>query len=481
MCTCQAKIKIKRMKADYKSKVSYDKLLDIAFFKIFSEYFNILKQNVNIQKEHNITDVTFFRHKNFLEQIELQDYTGETNIRFKLNGEYFNFCFDKYRQNDEYYHALVIKSINALLVRGNTIYEKIFKFAVSISNLRGEYIEMPRGRFQWNVKELEPRGFNDIFLPNKLLEDLQLYKDVAITKNKLMRYLMVGEPGTGKTESTLVLANVLKAKGITILKTPVDSWLIEKIQLAEALAPTIIIFDDLDLSIGSRSSGGYSPKELQQFLDTMDGTDKIDKSVGIIATTNSAKLLDLAAQRPGRFEKILSFDLLTKRNIGNIILKSLRYNCEKPDIKLYYNKEVVKLFYKAKSSGAYIFNLINVLNLKVEMMGNKEITKEWIVNEITKEIEASNVLKTKDHLNDPKGALKGLGYGKNENGGGAEYEKDCDYEYGLIVDNEFCITDISVKCDEPVEWDESNECECLETSKEPCVHIIRQNSNDSRM
>jgi len=246
---------------------------------------------------------------------------------------------------------------------------------------------------------------------------------------------MVGNPGTGKTESTLVIANELKKQGVTIIKTPVDNFLKEKIELAEALAPAILIFDDLDLSIGSRTGGGYSPKELQMFLDVMDGTDKISKNVGIISTTNSSKLLDLAAQRPGRFEKILVFDKLTKKNIGNIILKSLKYNNANINInKLFFNKRIVDKFYEAKVTGSYIYNSINMLNLKSEML-DFNITVDWVMKEIVIELENTKQLRNKDHLTETlTNNSKTIGFGETFNDSDLESTEEPGYDVDEVVE-----------------------------------------------
>ena len=49
--------------------------------------------------------------------------------------------------------------------------------------------------------------------------------------------------------------------------------------------------------------------------------DKLPKDVGIVATTNAAHLLDLAAQRPGRFDKVLLFDKLNEQflSLANLV------------------------------------------------------------------------------------------------------------------------------------------------------------------
>lgn len=451
---------------NYSSKIIWETVTNYAFFKIFSDYFNILKCNPKICKEHEITDLTFFRQKEFMNNIELPNYMGETNIRFKWKKILINMSFDRYKQGGEYYYTIFMNSENEIEIRGDEVFKKIRNNAISISNLKGKYIEMNRGEFTWEIKELEKRDLNDIFLPKKLSDDLNLYTDVFFKKDRLMRYLMVGNPGTGKTESTLVLSNILKKGGVTIIKTPIDNHLKDKVEFAEILSPSILIFDDLDLAIGSRSKGGYSPKELQTFLDVMDGTDKISKSVGILATTNSSQLLDLAAQRPGRFEKVLSFDILSKRNIGDIILKSLRYNSDNSKNRtLFFNKKVVDLFFDKGVTGSYVYNSISMLELKSELT-DSEINLDWVLEEMNHELKNADQLRGKDHLKLELSREKAsLGFG-NGNGDGSGEMEEPDYD-------EISEDDIDL------EWPD----ECAEDQPvhaEEADPAVRRDSSDTR-
>jgi SpoVK/Ycf46/Vps4 family AAA+-type ATPase len=177
----------------------------------------------------------------------------------------------------------------------------------------------------------------------------------------------------------------------------------DKIELAELLAPCIVIFDDIDLSLGSRKKGMVSGG-LAQFLDVLDGTEKIRKDVGIIATTNSLELLDMAAQRPGRFDKLLSFDSLTKSNIKNIILKSLKYNFEidenSPEVAPFITSFVVDKFHQSRVTGSHVYNTTKMLYLRIQTLELENITSEWVVNEIKLELDTLARIRKTDYLND---------------------------------------------------------------------------------
>jgi len=191
---------------------------------------------------------------------------------------------------------------------------------------------------------------------------------------------------THNTESTRAISNILNKKGVTIIKTNICEEIKNKIDLAKILAPSLIILDDIDLYLGDRNHGMISPI-LGLFLDVLDGVDKLPSNVGIIATTNAPHLIDLAAQRPGRFNKLLFFDDLTKDNIKSVILKSLNSmndefnNITKNDIKTLTDDKLINFFKDDGSTGAFIYETIKNLKFKTEIMGS-ELNISTIIDEI---------------------------------------------------------------------------------------------------
>ncbi|TAE50682.1 MAG: hypothetical protein EAY69_01310, partial [Cytophagales bacterium] len=90
---------------------------------------------------------------------------------------------------------------------------------------------------------------------------------------------------------------------------------------------------------------------------------------GILATTNSLWLVDAAAQRPGRFNKILSFGELNKQNIKSIIIKSLK-NAEMEDFNILADDDIVEVYAHNETTGAYIYNMTQMLanQIDIEML-----------------------------------------------------------------------------------------------------------------
>jgi hypothetical protein len=295
------------------------------------------------------------------------------------------------------------------------IFKYLYFLAILRSDVKGSFVTFKSGSSGWEKMDLESRDFNDIFLPDEILEDLVLFCDIYKDRKELQRLLMVGHPGTGKTEASLVLANELKKMGVTIFKTPIDKLFKFKVELAEILGPTIIILDDLDIALGGRNGGGFS-ELLGVFLDVLDGTNKISKKVGILATTNASQILDLAAQRPGRFHKTLIFDNLTKDNIRDIIYKSLdkNFNLKKTNkaTQLYVANEIIEKIHKAKLTGAHVYNLTEQMRLKFEV-GKKEVNLKELVKYIDNELASLDKLKNNNYLErtlTPESSGTGMGF-----------------------------------------------------------------------
>lgn len=392
----------KSFEEKFEMQLNFSMSSNVAVFKIFSDFFNIIYQNKEKQALYEIEMIGLV-HEKFVDNINLYSNIGNKEVFFKFLGLTVKMLFSKFKSNGEIYHEIYLTSPELSNYKQDYIYQELFARALKESDLTGSYLTMSAGNFEWSIKELEQRDMNDIFLPSNQKEDLEMFVKIFLNKKNILRYLLVGVPGTGKTESCLVLMNELKKHNVTIIKTPVCGRIKEKVELAVLLKPCVIIFDDLDLSLGSRNTGGFS-NMLQAFLDILDGTDKLPKDVGILATTNSAALLDLAAQRPGRFDKVMMFDELTKENIEKIIKKSLRFNfnlIDENEVKVFTHKKVIDKFFSNKVTGAHIYNSISMMKLKSDVNAEDfKVSVEWILSEIDNEIKILDKIKKEQKIGD---------------------------------------------------------------------------------
>ncbi|MEJ2707373.1 MAG: ATP-dependent zinc metalloprotease FtsH [Anaerolineales bacterium] len=135
--------------------------------------------------------------------------------------------------------------------------------------------------------------------------------------------LLVGPPGTGKTLLARAVAGeagvpFYSMSGSDFMEVFVGvgaSRVRDLFKQAKENAPGIIFIDELD-SIGRKRGagigGGHDEREqtLNQLLSEMDGFEP-KQNVIVMAATNRPDILDVALQRPGRFDRQVTVDTPT--------------------------------------------------------------------------------------------------------------------------------------------------------------------------
>jgi len=150
----------------------------------------------------------------------------------------------------------------------------------------------------------------------KIIQPLQnpdLYK--AYGKKIGGGILLYGPPGCGKTFIAKATAGEINAKFINIgLHDILDMWMgnSEKnlhgiFEMARQNTPCVLFFDEVDAMGASRSDMKQSGMRhvINQFLAEMDGVERDNEGVLILAATNAPWSVDGAFRRPGRFDRII--------------------------------------------------------------------------------------------------------------------------------------------------------------------------------
>lgn len=123
--------------------------------------------------------------------------------------------------------------------------------------------------------------------------------------------LFYGPPGCGKTYIARKVALMLKHNFVEFKPSDLASIYVhgtqEKIgeifKQAQASAPTLLFFDEIDAFIPRRADGLYQhySAEVNEFLSQMNDCAK--RSILVIGATNYVNRVDEAVRRPGRFDK----------------------------------------------------------------------------------------------------------------------------------------------------------------------------------
>ena len=148
--------------------------------------------------------------------------------------------------------------------------------------------------------------------------------------------LLFGPPGVGKTSIGRALAHRLKGKVFRVREVWALRDLVETFARAEANAPSVVFFDDIDVLL-HRSKVAWGGGEMFRFLlSKMDGMTsyraKNGKHVTIIMTCESPKTLPEALVRSGRIELWLKLERPTGRQRWEILQK-LAGECPEPELR----------------------------------------------------------------------------------------------------------------------------------------------------
>jgi ATPase family associated with various cellular activities (AAA) len=184
---------------------------------------------------------------------------------------------------------------------------------------RGRVLEVGGG---WggmtiDVRELPNVERDGIVLPAGVLERIErqalTFAEEADRLREAGRHikrglLLHGAPGTGKTLTAMYLANRMPQRTVVILTGAGLEAISPACQLARALAPSMVVMEDIDLVALDRDE--YTSNTLLfQLLNEMDGLQS-DLDVIFLLTTNRPDRLEQAlAARPGRVDMAVELPL----------------------------------------------------------------------------------------------------------------------------------------------------------------------------
>lgn len=131
--------------------------------------------------------------------------------------------------------------------------------------------------------------------------------------------VLEGKPGTGKTMSLRWLKNQALKNDIHFHSfDSAQEFLREKDEYFED-NKKIFVFEDFDTALLDREKTGNTPNDvLGQVLNTLEGINQIQDTVSVF-TTNKIGVFDSAFIRPGRIDKVITYQLPLRDNIREFI------------------------------------------------------------------------------------------------------------------------------------------------------------------
>ncbi len=143
------------------------------------------------------------------------------------------------------------------------------------------------------------------FLLNEEFRNYCRKKNIKLKRGVILE----GKPGTGKTLSIQWLKHEASKHNIRITNFKnIDSFLKNQDEYYQE-NKSIFVFEDFDAALRDRKETSDAPNQvLAQVLNTLDGIDKIEDVVSIF-TTNKINMFDDAFLRPGRIDKVITYQL----------------------------------------------------------------------------------------------------------------------------------------------------------------------------
>jgi len=249
---------------------------------------------------------------------------------------------------EELYSIELTNLLIKLAIRNSGYYGKFLKLSLPQENIE---------RTKFKVLPPPPITLDDIYFKDK--SDLEDFIEAVKRKNQGLRYLFIGEPGTGKTDTVkAIIAECLKSDGITVIEVDASCMIPLNVifEFAEIFSPVLLCIDDIDLLVGTRDKL-FSARELSSALQALDGFVENENHY-LIATTNDRRLVDFALRRPGRFDLIMEFSELDPEFYPNLVLR------ESKDGRLrevFKDEKVRKKLSNLKVTGAFIVTLVKHL------------------------------------------------------------------------------------------------------------------------
>ncbi len=257
---------------------------------------------------------------------------------------------------------LIVSGRGIESLRTSELTETLIKEAIANSGYFGKIIRLSYNPIEEKIsfRVIPPPEvtLDDIYLKNK--DEIMDFIEAVSRGTGTLRYLFVGEPGTGKTETIKAIISECArlSKKLTIIITDAGCHvpLHRVFEYAEIFSPAVLCIDDIDLLIGSRESR-MSPSNLAVALQSLDGFLTRD-DIFLLATTNDRNLVDHALRRPGRFDLIIEFGALHPDFYSNIVYRETK---DEKLASLFNEKEIKGRLLTLKPTGAFLVILVKYL------------------------------------------------------------------------------------------------------------------------
>ena len=360
----------------------------------------IIKSQQNVQKINWLELKKMIKENNNISKIELHDNKiariYQDNMTYIMTINDNKYTQDKIETLDE---NIIIENIPQNPLQGilTTIIPSALFFGLFLYLMRRQQGGM-MNIFKNEAKVIEEKTgikLTDIAGLHQTKKDVLEFSEIVMKPERYLKLgtkiptgiLMEGPPGTGKTMLAKAIADKFDSKfylinGSDFIQPIVGTGTMkvkELFKTARENKPAIIFIDEIDAIGKSRNTGksvGNDERDniLNSILVEMDGFED-NSEVLIMGATNRVDSLDQALLRPGRFDRVVKFDLPNLDERKDIL------NSYYPKYKIDKNVDQDDLINNLGMStygfnGAMISNLFNEASIRAVRNNLKSINKD---------------------------------------------------------------------------------------------------------
>lgn len=244
-------------------------------------------------------------------------------------------------------HRLKVqKIIDDLLVKYNPIKNSVCTYGSTF-----EIVEF-KNKFDLGEIVVTPEVKQEIELIKAMFTNYKFMKDKNVPFKRGI--LFSGNPGTGKTTAVNTLVKAALDAGGTVFILSAQGVSFERVyKFADQFAPAMVVWEDFDVIAGHRlGHGAHVSSELLNVLEGNLGAG----GVITVATTNRLDMMDAAATRHGRIDKIYRVDPPTPEMKRRLLELHLQFY--QIDLDINSVQAVLKSFLEKEITGAAVNSVL---------------------------------------------------------------------------------------------------------------------------
>lgn len=333
-----------------------------------------------------------------LDNVLLSENALLSIIKYKNEKYLVSTAVNEDRRFKIYY--LIISGDVTTNFRPQELADIILKEAVYHSGYLGKIIRLIKDGYReevlFKILSIPEVSLDEIYLKDKDKQELIDFVEAVKNRKEGLRYLLVGDPGTGKTETIKAIISTCTKVNNKLTVIVVDAGckigLETLFEYAEIFEPVLVCIDDIDLLVGSREARLHA-SNLSTALQALDGF-ITRKQTFLIATTNDRTLVDNALKRPGRFDLIIEFSHLEPEFYPALVLRETK---DEKFAEIFKDEQIVKKLSSLKVTGAFMVTLVKYLNR--ERFKQDKYDKNTVIQVIDKLYQSfKKDIKTKENI-----------------------------------------------------------------------------------